>query len=82
MYVFFFVNRISLDPDLFATAHIRFLFRHCSSRGDKSEPKIFAFSFVRLMENNGATVSLDSIVDKNVKYFKTQCIAFIFSVSR
>ncbi|XP_037027423.1 dedicator of cytokinesis protein 3 isoform X2 [Bradysia coprophila] len=48
--------RVSLSIDKFATAHMRFEFKHCSTR-DKSEPKLFAFSFARLMEPNGATIA-------------------------
>ncbi|XP_063705914.1 dedicator of cytokinesis protein 3 isoform X2 [Culicoides brevitarsis] len=48
--------RLCVPIEKFSTAHVRFEFRHCSTR-DKSEPKIFAFSFVRLMEADGATLS-------------------------
>ncbi|XP_033233286.1 dedicator of cytokinesis protein 3 isoform X2 [Drosophila pseudoobscura] len=47
--------RLSVPIDKFATAHVRFEFRHCSTR-DKTEPKLFAFSFARLMETGGATL--------------------------
>lgn len=48
--------RLSLDIDKFSSAHVRFEFRHCSAR-DKSEPKLFGFSFARLMEPSGATIA-------------------------
>lgn len=48
--------RLSVSIDKFPTAHVRFEFRHCSAR-DKSEPKLFGFSFARLMEPFGATVA-------------------------
>ncbi|KAM8705044.1 hypothetical protein ACLKA7_009497 [Drosophila subpalustris] len=48
--------RLSVPIDKFATAHVRFEFRHCSTR-EKSEPKLFAFSFARLMDTSGATLS-------------------------
>lgn len=48
--------RLMVPIDKFAQAHIRFEFRHCSTR-EKSEPKIFGFSFARLMEQDGATVA-------------------------
>lgn len=48
--------RLSLSIDKFSTAHIRFEFKHCSTR-EKSEPKLFAFSFARLMEPSGATLA-------------------------
>ncbi|XP_068154340.1 dedicator of cytokinesis protein 3 isoform X1 [Drosophila tropicalis] len=47
--------RLSVPIDKFATAHVRFEFRHCSTR-DKTEPKLFAFSFARLMDTSGATL--------------------------
>jgi len=47
--------RLSVPIDKFATAHVRFEFRHCSTR-DKTEPKLFAFSFARLMDTGGATL--------------------------
>ncbi|XP_060650171.1 dedicator of cytokinesis protein 3 [Drosophila nasuta] len=47
--------RLSVPIDKFATAHVRFEFRHCSTR-EKSEPKLFAFSFARLMDTSGATL--------------------------
>lgn len=48
--------RLSVPIDKFSSSHIRFEFRHCSTR-DKSEPKLFGFSFVRLMEPDGATLA-------------------------
>lgn len=48
--------RLSVPIDVFAGAHIRFDFRHCSTR-DKAEPKLFAFAFARLMEPSGATLA-------------------------
>lgn len=48
--------RLSLSIDKFSAAHVRFEFRHCSTR-DKSEPKLFGFSFARLMEPSGATLA-------------------------
>lgn len=47
--------RLSVPIDKFSTAHVRFEFRHCSTR-DKTEPKLFGFSFARLMEPSGATL--------------------------
>jgi len=47
--------RLSVPIDKFSTAHVRFEFRHCSTR-DKTEPKLFAFSFARLMDTGGATL--------------------------
>lgn len=75
--------RLSVPIDKFPTAHVRFEFRHCSTR-DKSEPKLFGFSFVRLMEPDGATLA-DSIHElyvykceelsklNSLGYFKLQC---------
>lgn len=49
--------RLSVSIDKFSSAHIRFEFKHCSTRNEKSEPKLFAFSFARLMEPSGATIA-------------------------
>lgn len=48
--------RLNLPIEKFSTAHVRFEFRHCSTR-EKSEPKLFAFSFARLMEPSGAAIA-------------------------
>jgi dedicator of cytokinesis protein 3 len=48
--------RLMVPIDKFSHAHVRFEFRHCSTR-DKSEPKMFGFSFARLMEQDGATIA-------------------------
>ncbi|XP_013109839.2 dedicator of cytokinesis protein 3 isoform X1 [Stomoxys calcitrans] len=48
--------RLSVPIDKFSTAHVRFEFRHCSTR-EKSEPKLFGFSFARLMDPSGATLA-------------------------
>lgn len=48
--------RLSVSIDVFSGAHIRFDFRHCSTR-EKAEPKLFAFAFARLMEPSGATLA-------------------------
>lgn len=78
--------RLSVPIDKFSTAHVRFEFRHCSTR-DKSEPKIFGFSFVRLMEPDGATLAdkvhelyvykcEDSSKLNSAGYLKLQCSPF------
>lgn len=56
--------RLSLPIEKFPTAHVRFEFRHCSAR-DKAEPKLFGFSFARLMEPSGATIA-DGVHDLHV----------------
>lgn len=48
--------RLNLPIENFSTAHVRFEFRHCSTR-ERSEPKLFAFSFARLMEPSGAALA-------------------------
>lgn len=48
--------RLNLPIEKFSTAHVRFEYRHCSTR-DKSDPKLFAFSFARLMEPSGAAIA-------------------------
>ncbi|XP_060800928.1 dedicator of cytokinesis protein 4 [Amyelois transitella] len=48
--------RLTVPLDTFTHAHVRIEFRHCSTR-DKNERKLFGFSFARLMEPSGATLS-------------------------
>ncbi|XP_053657758.1 dedicator of cytokinesis protein 3 [Anopheles marshallii] len=48
--------RMFVPIDKFSKAHVRFEFRSCSTR-DKSDPKLFGFSFARLMETGGATIA-------------------------
>ncbi|XP_033223488.1 dedicator of cytokinesis protein 3 isoform X2 [Belonocnema kinseyi] len=47
--------RLGIPIDKFDGSHVRFEFRHCSTR-DKNDKKLFAFAFVRLMEPSGATL--------------------------
>ncbi|XP_055588289.1 dedicator of cytokinesis protein 3 isoform X2 [Uranotaenia lowii] len=48
--------RMFVPIDKFSKAHVRFELRSCSTR-DKSDPKLFGFSFARLMEPGGATIA-------------------------
>lgn len=48
--------RLTVPIDKFSTAHVRFEFRHCSTR-EKTEPKLFGFSFAHLMDPSGATLT-------------------------
>lgn len=59
--------RLHVPIEKFAQAHVRFDFRHCSTR-DKTEPKMFGFSFARLMEQDGATLA-----DGNHELFVYKC---------
>ncbi|KAL1512882.1 hypothetical protein ABEB36_002392 [Hypothenemus hampei] len=47
--------RLTLPIDKFAGAHIRLEYRHCSTR-EKNDKKLFGFSFLRLMNKDGAAV--------------------------
>uniref|UniRef100_A0AAR5PSM5 Dedicator of cytokinesis protein 3 n=1 Tax=Dendroctonus ponderosae TaxID=77166 RepID=A0AAR5PSM5_DENPD len=47
--------RLTLPIDKFAGAHIRLEYRHCSTR-EKNDKKLFGFSFMRLMDKDGAAV--------------------------
>ncbi|XP_050303860.1 dedicator of cytokinesis protein 3 isoform X2 [Anthonomus grandis grandis] len=47
--------RLTLPIDKFAGAHVRLEYRHCSTR-EKSDKKLFGFSFMRLMNKDGAVV--------------------------
>lgn len=78
--------RLTMPTEKFSTAHVRFEYRHCSTR-DKSEPKLFAFSFARLMVPSGATIA-DGLHElyvykcedvaklKNASYLLLRCSAF------
>lgn len=83
--------RLNLPIEKFSTAHIRFEYRHCSTR-EKSEPKLFAFSFARLMEPSGAAIAdgfhelyvykcEDSSKLTKVPYLSLRCSAFDDQVS-
>jgi dedicator of cytokinesis protein 3 len=47
--------RLCVPIEKFGNAHVRFEFRHCST--SKPEPKIFGFSFVRLMQLDGSAMA-------------------------
>ncbi|XP_008198391.1 dedicator of cytokinesis protein 3 isoform X2 [Tribolium castaneum] len=47
--------RLTLPIDKFAGAHVRLEYRHCSTR-EKNDKKLFGFSFIRLMDKDGAAV--------------------------
>ncbi|XP_059476423.1 dedicator of cytokinesis protein 3 isoform X1 [Neocloeon triangulifer] len=47
--------RLAVPIDRFYGAHVRLEFRHCSTR-DKTDKKLFGFSFFRLMVDGGATI--------------------------
>lgn len=78
--------RLNLPIEKFSSAHIRFEFRHCSTR-ERSEPKLFAFSFARLMMPTGAAIEdgkhelyvykcEDPTKLIKVPYLKLRCSAF------
>ncbi|KAK6638497.1 hypothetical protein RUM43_006764 [Polyplax serrata] len=48
--------RLTVPIDKFSRAHVRFEFRHCSTREKTDNKKLFAFAFARLMSKNGATI--------------------------
>ncbi|XP_077194626.1 dedicator of cytokinesis protein 4 isoform X4 [Paroedura picta] len=47
--------KLPVPVDKFRGAHLRFEFRHCSTK-EKGEKKLFGFSFVPLMQENGRTL--------------------------
>ncbi|KAJ6656254.1 hypothetical protein lerEdw1_003982 [Lerista edwardsae] len=47
--------KLPIPVDKFRSAHLRFEFRHCSTK-EKGEKKLFGFSFVPLMQENGRTL--------------------------
>ncbi|XP_069812400.1 dedicator of cytokinesis protein 4-like, partial [Dendropsophus ebraccatus] len=46
--------KLPIPVDKFRGAHIRFEFRHCSTK-EKGEKKLFGFSFISLMQEDGRT---------------------------
>ncbi|XP_042868283.1 dedicator of cytokinesis protein 3-like isoform X2 [Penaeus japonicus] len=50
--------KVAIPIDQFAGAHLRLEYRHCSTR-EKNEKKLFGFSFVRLMDDEGGTTLRD-----------------------
>ncbi|XP_026880343.2 dedicator of cytokinesis protein 4 isoform X2 [Electrophorus electricus] len=47
--------KLSVPLELFRATHLRFEFRHCSTK-EKGEKKLFGFSFVPLMQEDGRTL--------------------------
>ncbi|XP_073710037.1 dedicator of cytokinesis protein 4b isoform X3 [Misgurnus anguillicaudatus] len=47
--------KLPIPVDIFRGSHVRFEFRHCSTK-DKGEKKLFGFSFVPLMQEDGRTL--------------------------
>uniref|UniRef100_A0A7N6B6K4 Dedicator of cytokinesis 3 n=1 Tax=Anabas testudineus TaxID=64144 RepID=A0A7N6B6K4_ANATE len=51
--------KLSIPIDRFRGSHLRFEFRHCSTK-DKGEKKLFGFAFTPLMREDGTTLSDES----------------------
>uniref|UniRef100_A0A7N8YEP0 Dedicator of cytokinesis 4b n=1 Tax=Mastacembelus armatus TaxID=205130 RepID=A0A7N8YEP0_9TELE len=47
--------KLPIPVDVFRGSHVRFEFRHCSTK-DKGEKKLFGYSFVPLMQEDGRTL--------------------------
>uniref|UniRef100_A0A672QGQ2 Dedicator of cytokinesis protein 4-like n=1 Tax=Sinocyclocheilus grahami TaxID=75366 RepID=A0A672QGQ2_SINGR len=47
--------KLPIPVDMFRGSHVRFEFRHCSTK-DKGEKKLFGFSFIPLMQEDGRTL--------------------------
>ncbi|XP_066523017.1 dedicator of cytokinesis protein 4b isoform X3 [Hoplias malabaricus] len=47
--------KLPIPVDMFRGSHVRFEFRHCSTK-DKGEKKLFGFAFVPLMQEDGRTL--------------------------
>uniref|UniRef100_A0AAR2KLZ4 Dedicator of cytokinesis 4b n=1 Tax=Pygocentrus nattereri TaxID=42514 RepID=A0AAR2KLZ4_PYGNA len=47
--------KLTVPPELFRVTHLRFEFRHCSTK-EKGEKKLFGYSFVPLMQEDGRTL--------------------------
>uniref|UniRef100_A0A8C7FEM6 Dedicator of cytokinesis 3 n=1 Tax=Oncorhynchus kisutch TaxID=8019 RepID=A0A8C7FEM6_ONCKI len=53
------VVKLPIPIDRFRGSHLRFEFRHCSTK-DKAEKKLFGFAFTPLMREDGTTLSDES----------------------
>uniref|UniRef100_A0A8K9Y208 Dedicator of cytokinesis 3 n=1 Tax=Oncorhynchus mykiss TaxID=8022 RepID=A0A8K9Y208_ONCMY len=53
------VVKLPIPIDRFRGSHLRFEFRHCSTK-DKGEKKLFGFAFTPLMREDGTTLSDES----------------------
>ncbi|XP_076003220.1 dedicator of cytokinesis protein 3 [Genypterus blacodes] len=53
------VIKLPIPIDRFRGSHLRFEFRHCSTK-DKGEKKLFGFTFTPLMREDGTTLSDES----------------------
>ncbi|XP_029630018.1 dedicator of cytokinesis protein 3-like [Salmo trutta] len=53
------VVKLPIPIDCFRGSHLRFEFRHCSTK-DKGEKKLFGFAFTPLMREDGTTLSDES----------------------
>ncbi|KAK1799712.1 hypothetical protein P4O66_006243 [Electrophorus voltai] len=53
------VIKVPIPIDRFRGSHLRFEFRHCSTK-DKGEKKLFGFAFTPLMREDGTTLSDES----------------------
>ncbi|XP_077459447.1 dedicator of cytokinesis protein 3-like isoform X1 [Stigmatopora argus] len=59
--------KLALPVDRFRGSHLRFEFRHCSTK-DKGDKKLFAFSFTPLMRDDGSTLT-----DQSHQLFVYKC---------
>ncbi|XP_037108357.1 dedicator of cytokinesis protein 3-like isoform X3 [Syngnathus acus] len=69
--------KLGVPLDRFQGAHLRFDFRHCSTK-DKGEKKLFAFSFTPLMREDGSTLS-DQSHQLYVYKVATRVLSFVCS---
>ncbi|MGH0177420.1 UNVERIFIED_CONTAM: hypothetical protein FKN15_075251, partial [Acipenser sinensis] len=53
------IIKLPIPVDRFRGSHLRFEFRHCSTK-DKGEKKLFGFAFTPLMREDGTTLSDES----------------------
>ncbi|XP_049589605.1 dedicator of cytokinesis protein 3 isoform X3 [Syngnathus scovelli] len=69
--------KLGVPLDRFQGTHLRFDFRHCSTK-DKGEKKLFAFSFTPLMREDGSTLS-DQSHQLYVYKVATRILSFVCS---
>uniref|UniRef100_A0A8C7V0X7 Dedicator of cytokinesis 4b n=1 Tax=Oncorhynchus mykiss TaxID=8022 RepID=A0A8C7V0X7_ONCMY len=74
--------KLPIPVDMFRGAHVRFEFRHCSTK-DKGEKKLFGYSFVHLMQEDGRTLpdGTHELIIHKVLYTHTRARAHTHTIT-
>uniref|UniRef100_A0A3Q3H1N4 Dedicator of cytokinesis 4b n=1 Tax=Kryptolebias marmoratus TaxID=37003 RepID=A0A3Q3H1N4_KRYMA len=67
--------KLPIPVDMFRGSHVRFEFRHCSTK-DKGEKKLFGYSFVPLMQEDGRTLpdGIHELCQRNTELKRTESL--------